>query len=82
MISSASCRWILQYVKGAVAETDTPITLDILIKQRRRWLNGSLFASLYTIIHFNRLWKDSSHSLYMKCLFTIQFVYYFFNIGT
>jgi chitin synthase len=74
--------WILHYVKNAVAETDTPMTLDVLIRQRRRWLNGSLFASLYTIIHFNRIWQESTHPLRMKLMFTIQFTYYFFNIGT
>jgi cellulose synthase/poly-beta-1,6-N-acetylglucosamine synthase-like glycosyltransferase len=80
-VLTQNCNWILHYVKDAVAETDTPETLDVLIKQRRRWLNGSFFASLYTIIHFNRLWKDATHSLFMKCAFSVQFTYYFFNIG-
>ena len=35
---------ILRYVKGAVAETDPMDSLSSLISQRRRWLNGSLFA--------------------------------------
>jgi chitin synthase len=81
IVARKNCNWLLHYVKNAVAETDTPETLDVLIRQRRRWLNGSFFASLYTIIHFNRLWKDSTHSLFMKCAFSIQFTYYFFNIG-
>jgi len=80
IVARKNCNWILHYVKDAVAETDTPETLDVLIKQRRRWLNGSFFASLYTIIHFNRLWKDATHSLFMKCAFSVQFTYYFFNI--
>ena len=37
---------LLRYVKGAVAETDPMSSLAGLISQRRRWLNGSLFAKL------------------------------------
>ena len=72
--------YLLHYVKNAVAETDIPGSLDVLIKQRRRWLNGSFFATLYTLLYFNRFWKDSTHSVTRKLLITSQFMYYAFNL--
>ena len=80
IIARKDCNWLLHYVKNAVAETDIPMSLDILIKQRRRWLNGSFFASVYTLIHFNRFWKNSTHSLARKLAISSQFTYYVFNL--
>ncbi|RHZ42636.1 hypothetical protein DYB26_013827, partial [Aphanomyces astaci] len=43
--------------------------------QRRRWLNGSFFAGLFAIWNFGRVWRDTSHSVARKCIFTLQFTY-------
>jgi len=80
IVARADCNWILQYCKNAVAETDVPNTLHDLIKQRRRWLNGSFFAMLYAVLNFNRLWTRSSHSLGRKLAITLQFVTYVLQI--
>jgi cellulose synthase/poly-beta-1,6-N-acetylglucosamine synthase-like glycosyltransferase len=80
IIARNDCNWILEYVKNSVAETDVPNTLHDLVKQRRRWLNGSFFAMLYAVLNFNRLWTRSSHSLGRKLLITLQFVTYVINI--
>jgi chitin synthase len=67
-------RWILQYVKGSTGETDVPEGIAEFIGQRRRWLNGSFFAALYTVVHFYKLWS-SGHSFFRKILLTIEIIY-------
>jgi chitin synthase len=89
ILTKKNCDWILHYVKDARAVTDVPETIAALIKQRRRWLNGSFFSQIYTVSHFSKLWLDSSHSLFRKFFFTLEFWYFFisavvswFNVGT
>ncbi|GMF19752.1 unnamed protein product [Phytophthora fragariaefolia] len=67
--------WTMHYVKDAIARTDVPETLVDLIKQRRRWLNGSFFAGLFAISNFSRVWKESGHTLSRKIVLTLQFIY-------
>ncbi|KAF0755095.1 hypothetical protein AaE_005085, partial [Aphanomyces astaci] len=55
-------RWTMQYVKDAIARTDVPTDLTALIGQRRRWLNGSFFALVYTILNWGRVYTESNHS--------------------
>lgn len=76
LVAKKDCKYTLKYVKQAMARTDVPTDLTDLIKQRRRWLNGSLFALLYALLGWGRLLKSSSHSLPRKFLLTLQFVYY------
>jgi chitin synthase len=71
--------WLLRYVKNAVATTDVPDELYGLVKQRRRWLNGSFFAMLYAIINFKQFFMLSAHGCFRKCLVTFQFMYYCFS---
>ena len=46
-------RYLLKYVPGAKAVTDPPTDFKTLLKQRRRWTNGSLFATIYSILHID-----------------------------
>lgn len=56
LVAKANARWTLTYVKTAKGETDVPEGVAELISQRRRWLNGSFAASVYSLVHF---WKVS-----------------------
>lgn len=67
--------WTMHYVKDAIARTDVPETLVDLIKQRRRWLNGSFFAGLFAISSFARVWKESGHSISRKLVLSVEFFY-------
>ncbi|EGO31066.1 glycosyltransferase family 2 protein [Serpula lacrymans var. lacrymans S7.9] len=66
--------WILKYVKSAKASTDVPTTVPEFISQRRRWLNGSLFASFHSTIFFYRIWTSGQNPIRMFVL-QIEFIY-------
>ncbi|TCD68309.1 Chitin synthase, class 2 [Steccherinum ochraceum] len=71
--------WVLKYVKDARASTDVPTGVPEFIYQRRRWLNGSLFASIHATIFFFRIWT-SGHSKFRKCLLQLEFLYNAINL--
>ncbi|ODQ80193.1 glycosyltransferase family 2 protein, partial [Babjeviella inositovora NRRL Y-12698] len=76
LVARENCLWLLRYVKSAVAETDVPETLAEFILQRRRWLNGSFFAAIYSLFHFPKIWW-SSHSFFRQFFLHIEFLYQF-----
>jgi len=77
LVAKANSNWTLTYVKASKAETDVPEHVDEFVGQRRRWLNGSFAASVYSLIHFARLWK-SKHNLLRMFFFHVQALYNFF----
>ncbi|CAI0647326.1 unnamed protein product, partial [Colletotrichum noveboracense] len=79
LVTKRNCHWILQYVKSATGETDVPDTVTELVLQRRRWLNGSLFAAIYAIAHFYEFFR-SDHSFLRKIMFFIEFVFNTINM--
>ena len=52
--------YTLEYVPGAVAVTDVPQTTADLLKQRKRWLNGALFALFYAFMHAKQFYTRYS----------------------
>ncbi|RYO83170.1 hypothetical protein DL766_001491 [Monosporascus sp. MC13-8B] len=66
--------WRTRMVTSAVGVTDAPISAVDFINQRRRWLNGSLSASVYSMRMFHRLFK-TAHNPVRKLLLLIQMVY-------
>jgi chitin synthase len=79
LVAKKGEQWLLKYVKAAKAETDVPDNLAEFISQRRRWLNGSFFASFFATFHFYRIWS-SGQNLWRKLLMTFFFIYNFINL--
>lgn len=74
LVAKAGCQWKLTYVKASKGETDVPEGPAEFLSQRRRWLNGSFAASLYAIMHFNRIYK-SGHNWIRLFVLHVQLVY-------
>jgi chitin synthase len=66
--------WVLRYVKSAKASTDVPTTIPEFISQRRRWLNGSMFAAVHATCHMFRIWT-SGQNFFRKIILQIEFIY-------
>ncbi|CAG8491827.1 10516_t:CDS:2 [Cetraspora pellucida] len=79
LVTKRQSSWILRYIKYSQAETDIPEDLPELISQRRRWLNGTFFASFYAITHFYYIFR-SDHSFIRKGLFCIEMFYQALNL--
>ncbi|KAL2053749.1 hypothetical protein ABVK25_006054 [Lepraria finkii] len=79
LVAKAGSKWHLTYVKASKGETDVPEGAPEFIGQRRRWLNGSFAASIYSLMHFSRMYK-SSHNLIRMFFFHIQLVYNMFSV--
>ena len=61
------------------AETDVPDTIVEFISQRRRWLNGSFFASVYSLTHTLQLFK-TDHSTGKKVALLSEAIYNSLNL--
>lgn len=79
LTSKRDCAWILHYVKSAQAVTDVPDAVPELISQRRRWLNGSFFAGVHSIVKFAYIYR-SSHSFGRKLALHIELLYQTINL--
>ncbi|KAH6674390.1 BcCHSIII, class III chitin synthase [Halenospora varia] len=79
LVAKAGSKWHLTYIKAAKGETDVPEGAPEFIGQRRRWLNGSFAASMYSIMHFGRMYK-SGHNLVRMFFFHIQLLYNMFSV--
>lgn len=76
LVAKRDAKWVLKYVKEATGETDVPEDVPEFISQRRRWLNGAMFAALYAQLHFYQIWK-TKHSFFRQIVFQIEFFYQF-----
>ena len=67
------------FVRDAKAKTTAPEDWGVLPSQRRRWLNGSFAASIYSLVHFFRIYK-SNHGIIRLFFFHVQALYNAFNL--
>ncbi|KAI0587102.1 Chitin synthase B [Pyrenophora tritici-repentis] len=74
LVAKAGSKWHLTYIKASKGETDVPEDAAELIGQRRRWLNGSFAAGIYSLLHFGRMYK-SGHNLIRMFFFHVQMLY-------
>lgn len=74
LVSKRGSNWTLHYVKSAEGVTDVPDQVPELVSQRRRWLNGSFFAAIHSIVHFGYIYR-SSHSFGRKLALHIELIY-------
>ncbi|KAJ5511461.1 Chitin synthase [Penicillium expansum] len=78
LVAKAGSKWHLSYVKASKGETDVPEGAAEFISQRRRWLNGSFAAGIYSLMHFGRMYK-SGHNIIRMFFLHIQMLYNIFN---
>ncbi|KAI9369119.1 chitin synthase-domain-containing protein [Aspergillus egyptiacus] len=74
LVAKAGSKWTLTYVKASKGETDVPEAPAEFLSQRRRWLNGSFAASLYSVMHFARIYKSGHNIIRLICLH-VQLLY-------
>lgn len=79
LVAKAGQKWHLSYIKAAKGETDVPEGAPEFISQRRRWLNGSFAATLYSLMHFGRMYK-SGHNIVRMIFLHVQLLYNIFNL--
>jgi len=79
IVTKRNQAWTLKYVKSAKASTDVPTSVPEFISQRRRWLNGSLFAAIHATVFTHRIWT-SGHNFPRKCVLQIEFIYNFIQL--
>lgn len=74
LVAKAGSKWHSTYVKASKGETDVPEGAAEFIGQRRRWLNGSFAATLYSLMHFSRMYR-SGHNILRMFVFHVHLVY-------
>lgn len=53
LLTKRDNHWTMEYIKGATAATDVPVSVINLVNQRRRWLNGALLCSMYNLFYLD-----------------------------
>ena len=69
--------YTVQYIPDAKAFTDAPTSLTVLMKQRRRWMNGSLFGTYKVIYNVAAMVScgRNDHPCYRQLLMLLFMIY-------
>ena len=76
ILTRKDSNWILNYIPNCKAITDPPTGSLQLIKQRRRWTNGSMFAGFHVLRHCCKVWRRKNSC--MRNFFLIPMFMYMF----
>lgn len=70
--------YYLTFIPDAKAFTDAPENLTILIKQRRRWMNGALFAAFRVVSNCQNMTRcrRTKHSVCRQIMMFIYMLYF------
>lgn len=79
IIAKENKDYLIKYVPGCIALTDAPYLLINWLKQRRRWFNGSMFATFEVVSSMCRTWERSD-SFFRNILFMIFYLYMVINV--
>ncbi|OAD80919.1 glycosyltransferase family 2 protein [Phycomyces blakesleeanus NRRL 1555(-)] len=79
LVAKRNEAWTLHYVCNAYGETDVPDNIPEFVSQRRRWLNGSFFAGIYSLAHWRKVWS-SNHFIGRKLAFMFEDIYQLYNL--
>ena len=69
--------YTVQYIPDAKAFTDGPLSLTVLMKQRRRWMNGALFGTYKVLLNMGAMVScgRNDHPFYRQLLMVIFMIY-------
>ena len=72
-------KYFLNYIPDAKAFTDAPPSLLVLLKQRRRWMNGALFGGFRVLRNFHQMigCTKTTHSIFQNLQMLFFMSYYF-----
>jgi chitin synthase len=79
LVSKVGEAYLLKYIKASAATTDVPNSFQVLLSQRRRWINGSWHALIDAMKVFGKI-KKSKHTCCRKTAFFVQLGYFFANV--
>ena len=75
IVAKRHCNYTIHYIPGTRCLTDPPMRLSDLVRQRRRWFNGSMFATIHVVNHLWRVWGRSRWSFVRNIFFMILYLH-------